>query len=383
MTEAGAGRDVESWDGLDPIYDTVGRDTGGRDEWIPTDVPDGALVDLGDADERIVQATIDALERPRKSEGIHQGHLPLLDLPGFGESYDDCGDDLAHFCTDCGHTTVFGRTCRQSTCPRCGAAWARERGKTVVGKLLALRAQLDTQRADHQRFHHLTLSPNMEWALEAQDPLDRTVKAIKEIKEIFDAFGLQGVWFYHPWRGRNADRELDDRGEWKRRLFQGRDWEGDVKEELKFHPHFHVLVVDHHVPGGDITKRVYQETGWVIHRIHRIHREDSAVSIPDDYALARAATYCLSHTGIDVVEDGHNQAACGYIGADLRQATILDRYEPEVNALVRRASVDTLGLANTGFDCLQERAADEVRVDVPPPGAGAADDRELDTTAGG
>lgn len=98
--------------------------------------------------------------------------------------------------------------------------------------------------------------------------------------------------------------------------------------------------------------------------------------------IARAATYCLSHTGIDVVEDGHNQAAYGYGGSDLRQATILDRYEPEVNALIRRASVDTLGPSNTSFDCLQERAADEVRVDVPPLGAGAADDRELDATAG-
>jgi len=32
------------------------------------------------------------------------GYLPPLDLSGFGEEYDDCGDDIVHFCTDCGST---------------------------------------------------------------------------------------------------------------------------------------------------------------------------------------------------------------------------------------------------------------------------------------
>jgi hypothetical protein len=46
MSGAGPGREIESWDGLDPIYDTVGQDAGGRDEWNPADVPGGTFVDL-------------------------------------------------------------------------------------------------------------------------------------------------------------------------------------------------------------------------------------------------------------------------------------------------------------------------------------------------
>ncbi|WP_323174845.1 hypothetical protein, partial [Natrialba sp. PRR66] len=42
---------------------------------------------------------------------VRDNELPRHGLPGFGEAYDDCGDDIPHFCEDCGDAFAVGRTC--------------------------------------------------------------------------------------------------------------------------------------------------------------------------------------------------------------------------------------------------------------------------------
>ncbi|MWG32982.1 hypothetical protein [Halomarina oriensis] len=352
---------------------------GASEEWLPEDVDDVDVDAMDDDDRELSEEIIEAIERPKQAPSFSKGYLPVCDLPGFGDAYPDCGDDMVHFCEDCGHTSAFGRTCRRSECPRCAPAWARNTAKTITGKLIALRSMLDARRETHQRFHHLMFSPSADWTLENSDPLKRTVKVIKQI---LSAYGVEGVWFYHPYRGDDSERELDDRGFWKQILGKGLDWD-DVKDRLEYAPHFHVIVVGHHIEGSDVTKRVYEETDWIL---HRIHRDNSSISIPDDYALARAVSYCLSHTGVRMGyhDNGRNSNEYQYIGDTLREAQILDKYDPYVTKLVRRASVDTLGLSYNDFDCRVEREVGPRVIDMDSlPGFASKgdDDRDLDAAA--
>lgn len=265
--------------------------------------------------------------------------LPPMDLPGFGSEREDCGDDMPLFCTDCGHVEIVGRTCRQASCPRCGAAWVRDRAINVCARLIASRAALDAVEDSHQRFHHLAISPPADWAVDSDDPVGETFQAIYDM---LDAMGLQGYVFYHPFAGQNDPGE-DDRGKWKDRLFSGRDWV-DVRQELQIRPHFHVVAIGHRVPGGRFTTEFHDRSGgWIL---KRITGEDSRVSIYDNDDLARVVTYCISHTGLSMSETGQRvqyrpfgEAVNPAHGVDVQERT-----RREADRKVRAAAPKTLGL---------------------------------------
>lgn len=303
------------------------------------------------ADGTVYQANpseiINRFESVDAREDTFGNELPELDLPGFGERYDDCGDDFPRFCADCGATHYVGRTCYRSRCPRCGAAWARKRATTVTAKLEATRRYEESKRDGWggYKFHHLTLSPPEGFATFSHDSLGRTFDLLKEV---LDELGTAaGVIFYHPFRGENGD----DRGDWKGRLFDGREWD-DVRQELEHSPHFHAVVVAKHIDGGHVTRAIEEQTGWVVERITK--GEESNVSIYGKYDLARVATYCLSHTGIEATDDGGHRAAYRYFGRTANLSPT-DEIEAEMDAAVRSVAPKTLDLPWSSLACQNDR----------------------------
>lgn len=272
--------------------------------------------------------------------------LPELVLPGFGSEYDDCGDDIPRFCADCGATHMVGRTCYRSRCPRCGKAWTRKRGAKIAAKVEATRRYKESKRPGWSgyKLHHLALSPPDGFETFSHEPLDRTVDVLKEV---LDELGAStGVLFYHPFSG----EEGDDRGAWKDRLFDGREW-SDVREELEHRPHFHAVVVSKHVDGSYVTRAIEEQTGWIV---ERITKGESSVSIYDKYDLARVVTYCLSHTGLEEMDDGSHRAAYRYFG---RTANLpaTDEIEAEMDAATRSVAPRTLGLPWSSLACQEDR----------------------------
>ena len=239
----------------------------------------------------------------RKKEPIKDRWLPKMDLPGFGEKYDDCGDDMPRFCGCCGETVTVGRTCRRSTCPRCAQMWCMGQASSLVAKLESVWAYQYAALKSHPYYHHLVIDIPEDWILDG-DPETVYWRTLDVIKEILDELGVAGIPIYHPYRGESEDGE-DDLGEWKGRMFADRDW-SDVSGELEFSPHFHILGVSPHVDVS-VSERVHDKTGWII---HRITQDGSNVSIGNTYDLARAAAYCLSHAGI--YEDSNGDMSAAY-----------------------------------------------------------------------
>lgn len=333
--------------------------------------PDDCNPTPSDGENEVAEAIIDAIERPKKGDLRElgpDGYLPKLDLPGFDSVGEDCGDEIPHFCDHCGKDFEIGRTCARSTCKRCAPAWVLKRAGTsrenssengdvpgYVGKIWATAKMMSAARGGESiKKHHVSFMPPMnDWILEADDPYDRTVKVIQEIMDEMD---FQGVIFYHPWSGDNVDRDSDDRGEWKKRLFNDRDFEDDVRHELIPRGHFHVVGCSPWIPGGEITKRVHEETGWIIER--HAKRDGSGVSLDSMEDVARAVTYCLSHTGIDTSGD-HNRAAIRKKGALYQKAKVNQADMDAADHAVRSVAPRTLGVSLDSVKCQKQVAKGE------------------------
>lgn len=332
----------------DQIHSTVGLDIGADDR-----------DDVGEPTDEELGKMVSAIESPKRyhtqpgQQGVptaadgSRRDLPPMALPGFGDEYDDCGDDIPLFCEGCGNTAIVGRTCGRSVCPRCGAAWVRDRSINITSRLAATRAVRDYNREDHQRFHHVVLSPPADWHLQAADPLDRTFHVIRDMLASLD---LEGYVFYHPWAGDTAEGE-DDQGMWSDRLFSGRDFQGDVRDELQLRPHFHCIVVGNEVPGGSTTRELQDRTGWILKRI--LKGEDSKVSLYDEEDLAEATTYSISHTAIDTTGE-QNQAQYRGFGSVLNSVDILPDTREEMEMEVREAAPTTLGVKIKSQLCLEK-----------------------------
>ena len=326
----------------------------------PAEAPESNRSELADE-------LVDVIERPRQadlSERGPEGWLPMLDLPGFGEEYDDCGDEIPHFCEGCGHTFAVGRTCKRSECPRCGAAWVLDRAPGIVGRLDATARMMSSVRDTAVYKHHVVFSPPDDWCLEADDPLDKTFDVIKKLLRRMDA---EGYVFYHPWAGRNPDGG-DDRGAWKNRVFSKRDFEGDVRDELIPRGHFHAVVCSPYIPGGDVITEVNDATDWVIKRVQK--RDGSGRSLADLRDVARAVTYSMSHTGLATDAAGNNQAQYRMFGSTLHDAEVFDEIEEAADARVREVAPQTLGIPSKAVRCGREVAPEE------------ADTPDLDTYTG-
>ncbi|WP_324666270.1 hypothetical protein [Haloarcula sediminis] len=284
-------------------------------------------------------------------------YLPKMDLPGFGELGDDCGDSITQFCECCADSWSVGSTCGLSTCPRCAQTWVRESATQIASKLKGVWAKMWSQDSEHPYFQHLVVDIPDDWEL-GGDPETIYWRTLDVIKEIMDAMGIAGVPIYHPYRG---DEETpDDRGEWADRLFSDKDW-SEVSDELEFDPHFHIIGV---APFVDCTgvERIQSETGWPI---HRITQEDSSISIGSDYDMAGVVAYCLSHAGIYEDTNGDMSAAAhtriaerpwssknAWMDGDAPE--ILDRTREQMDKIVRSVAPKVLGVEFSTVACVRK-----------------------------
>lgn len=325
-----------------------------------------AVDDVAPIEDKLLDHSVDIggedVARERYPGRFENHGLPELDLPGFGEPYTGeegqipCGADIPHICSDCGHRIDIGRTCRRSVCPRCAPAWAMKTAIGHVGRLdEAARMMSSREGYDAVYKHHVIVGLRRPFLVDADDPLEEALHLIRDMMDDMDA---EGFVYYHPYSG-NQDHE-DDRGKWKQRLFQDREWD-DVREELEMRPHFHLVVVSPHIPGGQVTKAIYDRTGIIIHRV--TERNGSPVSLADLDSVARAVTYCLSHTAIDTRGEGNNRAIMRCYGPAPHDCLPLnDDTVRKATRAVHKAAPDTLGLSTGSIECRAERPADEREV---------------------
>jgi len=275
-------------------------------------------------------------------------------LPGFGEEREDCGAEIPHVCEDCGHVVEVGRTCAQSRCPRCAPKWVIDRATPVVSRVM----QAAKMKNGAVYKHHGVISPPPDLLVDADDPEGACIDMIQDLLRTID---FDGVVLYHPWSGADddGDVEQDDRGEWKKRLFADREWEGDVREELEHRPHFHVIGACSWFPGAGVTDRVYDETGWLIHRI--TERNGSPVSLGTMESVARAVTYALSHVGIDCRGEA-NRYVRGKVGSAYHAAD--QRLHDDAREVVNYVAPDTLGVPKMDVECRAEALEAETDHDI-------------------
>jgi len=138
------------------------------------------------------------------------------------------------------------------------------------------------------------------------------------------------------------------------RVFEGLEWD-EVSGELRFSPHFHIIGVAPYIDIG-VTERVEEATGWVI---HRITQDGSNVSIGNDFDMARAVSYCLSHSGVYETESGQNRGAyfpncIGRSTPESTEITANEETEDEMDRIVRSVVPETLGIPFRSVACARK-----------------------------
>lgn len=275
-------------------------------------------------------------------------------LPGFGSMYEDCGARIPHACEHCGHLVEIGRTCARSECPRCGSRWVTKRAPRLVSRIY----EAARMKEGAQYLHHGVISPPKDFFADVDDSEEALEKLYQFGHEFMGSCDMDGIMVYHPYRGasdKDDAREAheDDRGEWKNRIFENRSWK-DVRSELEFSPHLHVIGCTSWFPGGDVIAEIYDQTGWIIHRI--TERNGSAVSLGDIHSLSRAVTYALSHCGIDMTgeqnKSEYRKHGSAFHAADCRS---IDK----ATDAVHRVAPDTLGVASQYVECRNDVHEDD------------------------
>lgn len=324
-------------------------------EGLPT-ISEDELVER----ENAIWKSKDVLTADSLGKYVEKKYKPAaLDLPGFGEEREDCGVDIPHICDGCGCRVDIGRTCAQSMCPRCGAKWVLERAPGIVSRIWSAAKM----KSGAQYLHHVAAWPPRDVLVDAENPEEEIISTLQDFERTIDFDGLTA---YHPWKGENDDADSvvtahnDDQGEWSERLFNGRQWEGDVREELEHRPHFHLVGACEWFPGGDVTSAIHAETGWLF---HRIARKDSGVSIDssDLESLASVVCYVLSHTGIDTRGE-RNQYVHGKIGSAYHNAD--GRHDQAAKEAVYKVAPKVLGIPSFEIDCPNELDVDDVDADA-------------------
>jgi len=308
----------------------------------------------------------------------HESMLPGFGPTGHGENaYDDCGNPHKFVCTDCGGTADIGRTCAKMDCARCGVAWVRDLAITKSAKIRRIRKEKHqaTPDREHQKIHHQVINPDLSWYAALANAGYTFEKARDEtkkiVKKILDEMRGQGLLIRHSYRGKKENgsirEEEDDRGLWKQLLNSDREWFGDVRDQLAWRPHYHCIVVSDWLQREGFTDVLHEKTGWVTARIERevqkdryngMFADDAKVSIPDDGAMARAVTYCLSHGDVIVNDEKNNQSSNWEVGSfdgDIIRSNGTFSPQPHdvqwADGKVRDECPNLLGLSSGSSDC--------------------------------
>lgn len=116
-------------------------------------------------------------------------------------------------------------------------------------------------------------------------------------------------------------------------------------------------------PGGDQTRRIWEETGpedgkgWLF---NRITPRGSAKSIQGVEHLARAVAYCMSHVGIDTSGE-RNRYIHAKVGSEYHNAggPAHERNERLADSKVRKVASEVLGLPSNKVECRAAVDADD------------------------
>ena len=226
-------------------------------------------------------------------------------LPGKGQRGKNCGKIAAiGVCPNCGNVVFVRSSCYQPLCPSCWHKWRMRRAKAILTKLEGFRRYKFATTGRNWKavkFHHVVVSPpkNLEYALvlEAKTPEKKRIlnRLFKDVKTILETVGAHygGYIIFHPFRLKDED-EFEGDFEKEARKWREILKKGNWLDYVKFSPHFHCFVVASSIDGV-VCKRVYEKTGWIV---HRITKPKSNVSIGNLFDLARSLLYCLSHMGI-------------------------------------------------------------------------------------
>jgi hypothetical protein len=322
---------------------------------------------------RISDEIVTAIQRPKQgdpAESGSDGYMNPHALPSFGETDDDCGEPMPFFCCGCGDHFTKAHRCKRSRCPEDSPLWAVDRAENDVARLQTVCRVMSSEMGESVKKHHLTFMPPSDWFLQADDPVRKTREVVAEILKILNA---EGVVYYHGWSG----IESDDRGDWKNWVMNGREWD-DVRSELKPRPHFHALAASPFVIGGEVTKRVEEETGWVI---ERIADDETGRSLKDLTAAAFASTYSLSHLSIHLgyCSNGDNRAIKAGFGKFWNSVNVRSPTRREAERAVRTAAPRTLGVSPSDLRCKSEIPISERHDRVEE--ADAYDDVDADASA--
>jgi hypothetical protein len=277
-------------------------------------------------------------------------------ITGFGDSYDTCGEAQPHFCSECGKPLTdkdgelvpIGQTCWRQECPRCGAGWAMLRDIPITSKMESLRAEIHDRRGDSPLFHHVVIV--MQDFRSNRDPDDAFFDVAKAALDEVGVNVYGGALIHHSYTGSQDDD--DDLDEWKERLFDGRDWEGDVEDELDEWHHIHALVladsIDHLA-----CESLHDKTNILVHRIQN-NDDESNVSLYGVEDLAEAGTYALSHA-----READDADAYRYFG-EVANHSADHRIEARCREVVRSIVPKTLDLQPADYLCGREIGRDEV-----------------------
>lgn len=290
--------------------------------------------------DKLTEQIVTAIQRPQQADRDDDdpgGYMNAGVLPGFGEP-DGCGEEtVPYYCTGCGAVAPIPRTCYRSSCPRCAPMWDVERSAPNLARLQTVAKTMSGRLGGTSvKKHHVVLSPPpTQWYLTASNPVERTFEVVKEILDLFNA---EGIVAYHGYRGTDGD----DQGAWKERLFNDRDWE-KVRSELRPNGHFHCIIASPFIAGGEVTKQVEEETGWIIDRVRGLDTIESA---------AESLTYALSHTSL-FEKNGQMLAQYRRFGSTWHddRVNVYDHVERDAERAVRSVAPRVLGVAPSALRC--------------------------------
>ena len=271
---------------------------------------------------------------------------PALPLPGSGEQYESCGEDIPlWFCEDCGSPTWVGNTCRRSRCPRCWQSWVFQRAVEAVTAISGTQRKRQYERSENIYNHHIVVSPPGGIRFDSDDPKDRLMKAGKRVLGEVDAD--TGYLIYHPWRIKD-----EYRGEVRGHATGEGDmqWKDIVNlpaekraEYLVHSPHLHAFVVSDNVQTETVAPDIYNETGMVIHRITKA--DSPKVSLYDLEDLAAATAYALSHAGLSYNRENDSYRIAARFFGEMNQIERRESVRNEVEAAMREVAGNVLGVS--------------------------------------
>ena len=239
--------------------------------------------------------------QPTAKSGV-SGRPDQPTLPGQGQPYPDCGEEVLYLCPRCGHMKEGHRCCRRATCPKCYTTWAWLQARRSALRILKARKLFASRLGWRNRPIHVVASlPPKDWHLFFDAKTYPRVR--RRVYKLLTKAGTKGgLLIPHPWRQKCALCDGDIVGSWRV------DKETDKFTEKERYcvkcgskqfkwidgPHFHFVGygwIEH-------AKEIHQATGYVIKNIGVIDNVGGAVWYQLTHCGLRAGRQTVTYFGL-------------------------------------------------------------------------------------